>query len=106
MDNLLTGAAEFQGQNHRVTDPVFPEQGEVHVIYVPVADKPRVFDLSEARAARSATGQPANRCVRPRIKSDGGRKARGDWPATRERFGGSDCPLQAIKRVPVTRVFG
>jgi len=48
MDNLLTGATEYHGQNNRVTGQVFARPGEIYAIYVPVGDNTGVLDLSKA----------------------------------------------------------
>ena len=47
-DDLLTGAAEYQGKNNRVTGQVFAKAGQIYAIYVPIGEKTGKLDLSGA----------------------------------------------------------
>lgn len=49
MDQLLTGAATYQGKNNLVTGQVFAQPGEVYAIYAPVGDQTGTLDLTGAR---------------------------------------------------------
>ena len=49
MDDLVTGAAEYQGKNNLVKAQVFAKTGEVYAIYVPVGDNTGTLDLSQAQ---------------------------------------------------------
>jgi len=46
VDNLLTGASEYQGKNNLVTGQVFAKKGECYAIYLPVAEKTGTLDLT------------------------------------------------------------
>lgn len=48
MDELLTGAATYQGKNNLVTGQVFAKPGELYAVYVPVGDSTGTLDLSAA----------------------------------------------------------
>jgi hypothetical protein len=49
MDDLVTGATEYQGKNNLVKAQVFAKTGEVYAIYVPVGDNTGTLDLSQAQ---------------------------------------------------------
>lgn len=49
MDQLLTGAAKYQGTNNLATGQVFAKPGEIYAVYVPVGDQSGALDLSAAR---------------------------------------------------------
>ena len=49
MDQLLTGAATYQGKNNLVTGQVFAKPGEVYAVYLPDATTTGTLDLSAAR---------------------------------------------------------
>jgi hypothetical protein len=49
MDQLLTGAATYQGKNNLVTGQVFAKPGEVYAVYLPDATTTGTLDLSVAR---------------------------------------------------------
>jgi hypothetical protein len=53
MDQLLTGAATYQGKNNLVTGQVFAKAGEIYAIYVPDGSNTGTLDLSGAHGSFS-----------------------------------------------------
>jgi hypothetical protein len=60
MDNLLTGAATYQGKNNLVTGQVFTKPGEVYAVYVPSGESTGTLDLT------AASGKFVRRWYNPR----------------------------------------
>ena len=49
MDELLTGAATYQGKNNLVTGQVFAKLGEIYAVYLPAGGATGILDLSATR---------------------------------------------------------
>jgi len=60
MDDLLTGAATYQGKNNLVTGQVFAKPGEIYALYLPTGENTGTLDLA------AASGKFVQRWYNPR----------------------------------------